>query len=72
LQDDEVKALFERIKQEQNGKLDVLVNNAYAAVAFLMKDEGKPFYETDPVYCWDLVNNVGLRNHYLCATYAAR
>lgn len=30
--DDEVKALFERIDREQNGRLDILVNNAYAAV----------------------------------------
>ena len=30
--DDEVKQLFERIDREQNGRLDLLVNNAYAAV----------------------------------------
>lgn len=29
--DDQVKALFEQIKKEQ-GRLDVLVNNAYSAV----------------------------------------
>ena len=29
--DDQVKAVFDRIKKEQ-GKLDVLVNNAYSAV----------------------------------------
>lgn len=28
----EVEALFERIKEEQNGRLDILVNNAYAGV----------------------------------------
>ena len=33
--DDEVKQLFERVKKEQNGKLDVLVNNAYKAVKVL-------------------------------------
>ena len=27
-----VKALFDQISQEQNGQLDILVNNAYAAV----------------------------------------
>ena len=30
--DKEVEALFQRIKREQNGRLDVLVNNAYAGV----------------------------------------
>ncbi len=30
--DKEVEALFERIKKEQKGQLDVLVNNAYAGV----------------------------------------
>lgn len=28
----EVKALFDRVSREQNGRLDILVNNAYAAV----------------------------------------
>lgn len=28
----DVEALFERIKEEQNGRLDILVNNAYAGV----------------------------------------
>ena len=27
--DDEVKGLFERIEREQNGQLDILVNNAF-------------------------------------------
>lgn len=30
--EDEIAALFERIKKEQNGRLDMLVNNAYAGV----------------------------------------
>ena len=30
--DDDIKALFERIKKEQNGQLDILINNAYSAV----------------------------------------
>ena len=31
--DEQVKQLFEQISKEQNGRLDVLVNNAYAAVS---------------------------------------
>lgn len=30
--DQEIKDLFEQIKREQNGRLDILVNNAYAGV----------------------------------------
>eukprot|EP00058_Branchiostoma_floridae_P008806 XP_002594294.1 hypothetical protein BRAFLDRAFT_117668 [Branchiostoma floridae] len=30
--DDNIKALFDRIEREQNGHLDILVNNAYKAV----------------------------------------
>ncbi|KAI3388565.1 hypothetical protein SNEBB_005661 [Seison nebaliae] len=72
--DKEIKALFEKIKNEQNGRLDILVNNAYKAVDFLMKNGGKKFYEFEgePGETWDLVNNVGLRNHYICSTYAAK
>ena len=35
--DDEVEGLFERIKREQNGKLDICVNNAYAGVSAIWK-----------------------------------
>lgn len=30
--DKDIEELFERIKREQNGRLDMLVNNAYAGV----------------------------------------
>ena len=30
--DADIEALFERVTREQNGQIDVLVNNAYAAV----------------------------------------
>lgn len=40
LQPDEVENLFQKISQEQNGKLDVLVNNAYAAVELIMNQMG--------------------------------
>uniref|UniRef100_A0A914UM67 Dehydrogenase/reductase SDR family member 1 n=1 Tax=Plectus sambesii TaxID=2011161 RepID=A0A914UM67_9BILA len=68
----EVENLFERIKKEQDGRLDILVNNAYAAVDDLVKEVGKKFYEMDPDSGWDKINNVGLKNHFVCSTYAAR
>jgi len=67
----DVEKLFERIKDEQDGRLDVLVNNAYSAVQVLLDTAGQPFWETSPAV-WDDVNNVGLRNHYFCTVYASR
>jgi len=68
---DDVERLFEQINREQNGRLDVLVNNAYSAVQTIMDARGIKFYERPPTM-WDEVNNVGLRNHYFCTVYAAR
>ena len=70
--DEEVKELFDRIQSEQKGKLDLVVNNAYAGVGTIMESMGKKFWETDAVDTWDSINNVGLRNHYLCTVYASR
>ncbi|XP_062578611.1 dehydrogenase/reductase SDR family member 1-like isoform X2 [Saccostrea cucullata] len=69
--DEEIAAFFERVKSEQNGRLDVLVNNAYAAVNAITEIREKPFWE-QPLSIWDTVNNVGLRNHYICTVYAAK
>uniref|UniRef100_A0A914DNJ5 Dehydrogenase/reductase SDR family member 1 n=1 Tax=Acrobeloides nanus TaxID=290746 RepID=A0A914DNJ5_9BILA len=66
----EVKTLFEKIDRENNGQLDILVNNAYAAVDS-PEMKIRKFWEADP-YLWDTINNVGLRNHYFCSVYAAR
>jgi len=70
--DDEVEALFELIKKDQNGQLDVLVNNAYAGVSFIGKNKGTKFHKCDPVETWDIINGVGLRNHYICTVLASR
>jgi NAD(P)-dependent dehydrogenase (short-subunit alcohol dehydrogenase family) len=69
--DDQIKALFERIQTEQDGRLDVLVNNAYAGVPALRAAYGKPFWEAEPTF-WDACNEVGLRSHYVASVYAAR
>jgi len=68
---DNIKRLFDRIQQEQNGQLDILVNNAYSAVNLITDTMGKKFWELEPSV-WDDVNNVGLRNHYICSVHAAR
>ena len=39
--DKEVEALFQRIKTEQKGQLDLLVNNAYAGVHAISSNQVK-------------------------------
>ena len=70
--DSDVEKLFERINSEQSGRLDLLVNNAYAGVNTIFTNMGKKFWETEPVTTWDMINGVGLRGHYICTTLASR
>lgn len=69
--DKDIENLFERIKEEQNGRLDILVNNAYSGVQAIFDSMGKKFWETDP-NIWDWINNTGLRGHYVFSVYASR
>ena len=64
--DQAVAALFRRIKQEQ-GKLDILVNNA-ADLNARTTDTGS-FWEK-PLEAVELLN-VGLRSHFVASYYAA-
>ncbi|CAB3397373.1 unnamed protein product [Caenorhabditis bovis] len=66
----EVKYLFDKIASEQDGRLDILVNNVCGS-ANPTEFSGQRFYEMDPSI-WDSINDVGLRNHYFCCVYAAR
>uniref|UniRef100_A0A0N5A9D9 Dehydrogenase/reductase SDR family member 1 n=1 Tax=Syphacia muris TaxID=451379 RepID=A0A0N5A9D9_9BILA len=68
---EEVEMLFNRIKFETNGQLDILVNNVFSASLELPNVIGKSFWEYGP-QLWDMINDVGLRNHYYCSVYAAR
>jgi dehydrogenase/reductase SDR family member 1 len=66
--DTAVAALFERISND-DGRLDVLVNNVYnspAAARWL----GKPFWEV-PAKAWDETFVIGVRSHYVASTLAA-
>src|SRR5205807_2231073 len=65
--DADVEALFARVDAEA-GRLDVLVNNAFAI------PDGPlvaPFWEL-PIAHWDTMHSVGLRSHYVAAVHAAR
>jgi NAD(P)-dependent dehydrogenase (short-subunit alcohol dehydrogenase family) len=69
--DEQIKSLFEQIDREQNGQLDLLVNNAYGGVRSLISSNGKPFWESD-INLWDACNQVGLRSHYMASHFAAK
>lgn len=68
--DEQVRALSDRIAQEQ-GKLDILVNNAFAGVQALTNANNIPFWQNEPSL-WDACIQVGLRNHYVMSLYAAQ
>jgi len=69
--DDQIRSLFERIEKEQNGELDILVNNVFAGVPAIERSYTKPFWENEPEL-WDELNHVGLRSHYVASVWAAR
>ncbi|MFA5939543.1 MAG: SDR family NAD(P)-dependent oxidoreductase [Sinimarinibacterium sp.] len=66
-QDDQVAALFDQVRREQ-GRLDILVNNAFALPEDLT--EPKPFWEK-PLSNWQMVD-VGLRSNFVAAWHAAK
>lgn len=69
--DEQVRLLFERIKNEQQGQLDILINNAFSGAGALKDAYSQPFWKSEP-NLWDDVNNVGLRSHYISSVFAAR
>jgi NAD(P)-dependent dehydrogenase (short-subunit alcohol dehydrogenase family) len=64
-----VARLFERVADEQGGRLDVLVNNAFLIPKELTS--GKPFWEC-PLSNWDDMVGVGTRSAYVASWHAAR
>jgi dehydrogenase/reductase SDR family protein 1 len=66
--DAQVEALFARVLEEQ-GRIDVLVNNVFSAPD-LSQWLGKPFWEL-PIEAWDEVIDIGVRSHYVAARSAA-
>jgi NAD(P)-dependent dehydrogenase (short-subunit alcohol dehydrogenase family) len=65
--DEQVAALFDRVGREQ-GRLDILVNNAFALPDDLTVP--KPFWEK-PLSNWEMVD-VGVRSNFVAAWHAAR
>ena len=65
--DAQVEALFARVADEQ-GRLDVLVNNVFPAPV-LAPWLGKKYWEL-PVEAWDEIIGVGTRSHYVASVFA--
>jgi NAD(P)-dependent dehydrogenase (short-subunit alcohol dehydrogenase family) len=71
--DAQVRAVYDRILAEQ-GRLDLLVNNAWAG--YQAKQRGAksgfktPFWKLPPTF-WDTMHIVGVRSHYVASAYAA-
>jgi len=69
--DKEVELLFRRVIEEQ-GRLDILVNNAWGAGLHAMKGYffNTPFWQ-QPISLWDDNYTVGLRSNYVSSRFAA-
>lgn len=71
--DDQVRATFERIRAEQ-GRLDLLVNNAWAGYQAKQSTKGSgfktPFWKMPPTF-WDTMHTVGVRSHYVASVHGA-
>jgi NAD(P)-dependent dehydrogenase (short-subunit alcohol dehydrogenase family) len=65
--DDQVAALFDRVRREQ-GRLDILINNAFALPDDLTEPGG--FWEK-PLSNWEMVD-VGVRSNFVAAWHAAK
>ena len=65
--DEQVAALFDQVEREQ-GRLDMLVNNAFALPDDLTEPE--PFWEK-PLSNWEMVD-VGVRSNFVAAWHAAQ
>ncbi|MFI7188304.1 SDR family NAD(P)-dependent oxidoreductase [Nocardia nova] len=65
--DEQVAALFARVRMEQ-GRLDILVNNAFSLPEDLT--DPRPFWEK-PLSNWEMVD-VGVRSNFVAAHHAAR
>jgi NAD(P)-dependent dehydrogenase (short-subunit alcohol dehydrogenase family) len=68
-QDSEVAALFARVQHEQ-GRIDLLVNNAWGGHETFDGVFNAPFWE-HPLAHWDSMIDRGVRNHLLASRHAA-
>jgi len=68
LLDSDVERHFERVRRER-GRLDLLVNNAFASPEQRVLWSGLPFWQL-PISMWDDLVAVGLRSHFVASRLA--
>lgn len=72
--DSQVQALFQRV-QEESGRLDILVNNAWGGYERMEHDGEftwlKPFWE-QPIWRWDAMFDGGVRAAFVASALAAK
>ena len=72
--DENVSALFQRVKDEQ-GQLDILVNNVWGGYEYIVEATGEyswenPFWQ-QPIRRWDGMFAGGVRAHFVASRFAA-
>src|SRR5688572_15998233 len=67
--EDEVRSLFEQVQRDQ-GRIDLLVNNAWGGHETFNGVFEAPFWE-HPLANWDSMMDRGVRNHLLASRFAA-
>ena len=71
--DQQVRAVFDHI-MAAHGRLDILVNNAWAGYQAKQRSKKNgfhtPFWKLPPSF-WDTMFTVGVRSHYVASSYAA-
>jgi NAD(P)-dependent dehydrogenase (short-subunit alcohol dehydrogenase family) len=68
--DGQTAALFDRVAREQDGRLDLVVANAWGGYEGHGPDFGAPFWE-QPLSRWDAMFTAGLRAQFVTARAAA-
>jgi dehydrogenase/reductase SDR family member 1 len=71
--DAQVRSVFDQIQREQ-GRLDLLVNNAWAGYQAKQRSKKSGFHTSFwklPPSFWDTMFTVGVRSHYVASGYAA-
>jgi dehydrogenase/reductase SDR family protein 1 len=72
--DEQVRAAFRRIADEQ-GRLDVLVNNVWGGYENMLEDGEftwpRPFWQ-QPLWRWDAMFQAGVRAHYVASQLSAQ
>lgn len=72
--DEQVRSAFRRISDEQ-GRLDILVNNVWGGYENMIEDGqftwSRPFWD-QPLWRWDAMFEAGVRAHYAASQLAAK